>query len=108
MVTTALVKTMTKKVTWGSEGSYQPNYSPSGREVRAGVHGRNLEAGIEAETTKECCFLACSGNFLIQLWPTCLWILPFALGWALLHQFSIKRMPPRHALRPICWRQFFS
>lgn len=60
MVTTALVKTMTKKATWGSEGSYQPNYSPSGREVRAGVHGRNQEAGIEAETVKEHRLLACS------------------------------------------------
>lgn len=39
-----------QNATYGSKALYQLNYSMSGREVWVGVHGRNAEAGVEAET----------------------------------------------------------
>lgn len=60
MVSSALIKDRDQKATWGSKGLYQLNCSPSGGEGGAGAHCRNLETGVEAETVKEHCLLACS------------------------------------------------
>lgn len=46
---------MTKAI-WRGKGSFcltLPGRSPSLREARAGTQGRNVEAGTEADTTKE-------------------------------------------------------
>lgn len=46
----------------------------------AGTQGRNsnrsLETGTEAQTTEECCLLACSACFLLCLRPTCPGVAP--------------------------------
>ena len=57
------------KATWGVKGSFQlrtlRSWSISVREIRAGMQGRNLEGGTEAEIMEEWCLLACSACFLI-------------------------------------------
>ena len=40
-------------------------YSPLSKKVRAGTQDKNLEAGTEAEATKETCLLSCSACLLI-------------------------------------------
>lgn len=35
-------------------------HTPSQREARVGIQGRCPDPGVDAETTEECCFLACS------------------------------------------------
>lgn len=35
-------------------------------------------------------------------------VVPLTVGWNLFHQLVMKKMPPRHAHRPVPWRQFLS
>lgn len=44
-------------------------YSSLRGEVRVGSQGRTLEAGTEVEDPEECCFMACSFDFLSLLIP---------------------------------------
>ena len=62
----------------------------SGQELK---HGRNLEAGADAEAIEECCLLACSACFLIKPRTTSLGMAPPTVGWALLYQSPNKKMP---------------
>lgn len=67
-----------------------PNHSPSLRK-----HDRKLGTGAEAELIKESCLLVCS---YLAWFPTVSKTsspgaaLP-AVGWALLHQSSMKKIP---------------
>jgi hypothetical protein len=69
------------------------------REVRAQPSDMNLEAGPETEAMEECCLLACSPYFLIQLRPLCpRVILPTGI-WTLPHQSFIKKILPQTFLQ---------
>lgn len=67
------------------------------KEVRAGMEGRNQEAGTEVETMKECCFLACFQApiqlpvYTIQSQLTC--VAPPTMRWTFLSSLEIKKMP---------------
>ena len=72
-------------------------------EAKAGIQGKNLEAGTEeAEAMEECCLLAYSVCCLLHPRSTCPRVaLPIPMAWALLHQSLIKKMPYRLALQTI-------
>lgn len=62
-ISIALIKHV-PKTTWGQKGSFcfvlqTMSHELSQKEVRAGIEGRNQEAGTEVATMKECFFLAC-------------------------------------------------
>ena len=50
--------------------------------------------------------LVCLASFLIQPRSTSLGTALPTVGWALLHQLAIKKMPQRPAHRPISWKKF--
>jgi hypothetical protein len=62
----AVIKTMTR-TNLGKGRLTFPLHSPSSSKARAGVQGRNLEAGAEAEAMEEHCLLAYSPGLLSLL-----------------------------------------
>lgn len=68
-----------------------------------GKLGQELEAGTGTGLV-----LISFCSLLMQCRLTCLGIVPPTVDWSLFHQLVIKKMPPRHAHRPITWRQFLS
>ena len=73
--------------------------------VRAGTQGKNMAAGMDTETVKEYCLLACSmacsACFFIQQKTICSGVAPPTVGRALLHQLAIKEKLHRRGHRPI-------
>lgn len=69
------------------------------KEVMAGTQGRKLEAGTEADTMEESSPV-CTACFLSQPRTTCPEVVPTAtipMGWDLLHQSFIKKIPYRQS-----------
>lgn len=63
-------------------------YSP----IFGGNQGRNLEAGSEADTMEECCFLLAPSR------TACSRVVPSMVCRALLHQSRVKEMSPHTRL----------
>lgn len=84
----------------GGEGLfYLIGYSPSSREARAGACGRSH---------RRIMFTGCSQlHFELPFFPPALgWYC--SVGWLLLYQLAIKKMPHRHVHMPIWWKQFLN
>lgn len=69
------------------------------RSVIRGSQGRNLGLGTGAQAPVECCsiLLACSACFLIQPRTAYLGTVLPPVGWAILYQLAIGKMPHRLA-----------
>lgn len=90
-----------KQKTWWIKGLFDlhiPGNCLSLKNVRLGTQDRNLNAGTEAETVEECCFLAfspvsCSATFLLPPSTTCPVVAsPIVVDRALPHQSSTKKI----------------
>lgn len=105
LLSVAVVNAVTKSDS-GRRGSIQltlTDNSPSMREGRGG--NSRQEPGGMLITSLLSGF--CSARLTIQPRPTCLGMVPPAVGQAFLYQLASKKMLHRHAHRPAGWRKFF-
>lgn len=79
--------------------------SPSSREAKAGIQGRNLNAGMKAEGMEKRRLLTCSALCLLPPRPTYLGIILAAVCFAPRTNYqSRKSPPPRHTHRQFRWK----
>lgn len=86
-------------------------FSPSRREAKTGIQGRNLEQKQGKLWRNAVYWLASSGllhclSCIAQTQPTCLSMVIPTVGWA--HQLAMKKMSHKHGYRPLRSRQFLS
>lgn len=80
------------------------------RGARAGVQGRNVEAGTKAEATEEHCSEASKLTISYLPYvtrPTCQEVILSTVGWSFFHQLA-RKCTHRHVHRPIQWRLLFN
>lgn len=78
------------------------------KKVRTETQGRNLKTRADAETTEECCLLACLGCSLIEPRTTSSGVAPLTMGWSLSHRSLIKKVSYKLAYSSILQRRFLS
>lgn len=76
-------------------------YSPWLREARSGALNRTLKQNHRRQLFTELRSGPHSGTLLVQPRSTCPGMVPLQVGWTLLGQLAIKKMPHVHDHRPI-------
>lgn len=93
LVSVAVTNLMTK-TTWKERVYFILYFTIEGSRDR--TQGRSLEGRTGAETMEERCLLTFPGystTFLIQPRPTCLTMLVPIVGWDLLYQLKMNKIP---------------
>lgn len=93
----AVIKTMAESCLWRKCSVQLTVYSPYWREVRAGTQAVPWRSGVKPRPGRNTAYCLVSHGFLSFLsyttQNTCTWVVLFKVGWALLHQSFISKMP---------------